>query len=115
MLHLVEESVYYLSVNLNTADGLTNSAYCTVMTINRSCNKPSGSVSVKFQEKNAGQTLRQNATLKNDDRSCTALSPVSHQFQAGYKGQEQEHILQYPLRPAAANMIYRAQGELSVR
>ncbi|XP_053390322.1 ATP-dependent DNA helicase PIF1-like [Mercenaria mercenaria] len=111
IVQLVEGCVYDLTVNLDTTDGLTNGATCTVMKFNRSSNNPVGPVWVKFNDDQAGQSLRTGATMRNFDRSWTPLPPVSRQFPAGYKGQAQVQRLQYPLRPAAAKTIHRSQGD----
>ena len=102
VVHLTEGCVYDLTVNLDTTDGLTNGATCTIMKITGQKNKPVDPVWVKFQDENAGKSLRTGSIMRKVDKSWTPLFPVSRQFQAGYKGQAQVQRLQYPLRPAAA-------------
>lgn len=106
ILPLVEGGVYDLTVNLDTADGLANGATCTVMKINRTFKTPVGPV---FQEANAGQSLCTGTTMKNVEKTWTPLDPVSCQAPAGYKGQAQVQGLRYPVRPAAAKTVRRAQ------
>ena len=111
VVHLTEGCVYDLTVNLDTTDGLTNGATCTFMKITGQKNKPVDPVWVKFQDENAGKSLRTGSIMRKVDKSWTPLFPVSRQFQAGYKGQAQVQRLQYPLRPAAAKTVHRAQGD----
>ena len=96
---------------MDTADGLTNGATCTIMKIDRSSQRPVGPVWVKFQDKDAGHSLRAGFKSKSPDKTWTPLMPVSRQFQAGYKGAAQVHRLQYPLRPSAAKTVHRSQGD----
>lgn len=65
IVSLLKGCVYDLTVNLDTADGVTNDATCTVMKINRSHNKPSGPVWAQFQDETAGHTLRTGPIMTN--------------------------------------------------
>ena len=115
VLELAEGFSYDLTINVDTQDGLTNGASCTIMKIELPSKKcqPGGPVWVQFEHPDVGiQTRARYKHLYKPgiDPSWTPIMPVSRQFAAGHKGQVQVQRFQYPLRPAKAKSIHRAQG-----
>ena len=115
VLELAEGFSYDLTINVDTQDGLTNGASCTIMKIELPSKKcqPGGPVWVQFEHPDVGIQLRaryKHLYKPGINPNWTPIMPVSRQFAAGHKGQVQVQRFQYPLRPAKAKSIHRAQG-----
>lgn len=111
------EGIYYdLTVNLDTADGLTNGASCQVTKIDIQEHEKyaCGTVWVQFQDKSTGRTLRaanKHLYKRGYSKDWTPIQPMVKQYAAGQKGQAQVQRFQFPLRPAHAKSIHRSQGD----
>ena len=108
--------LYDLTVNINTADGLTNGASCQIVKIDiqKTDTYASGTIWVKFVNETTGKSLRaENARLykRGTDKGWTPIQPVVKEFAAGQNGQAQIQLYQFPLRPAHAKSIHRSQGD----
>jgi hypothetical protein len=107
---------YDLTVNLDTADGLTNGATCKIMKIDIELTDtlPSGIIWVQFLEPSSGKSLRSESKRlyrSGYNPNWTPLHPVAKEFAAGKDGRAQIQRYQFPLRPAHAKSIHRSQGD----
>lgn len=102
-----------LTINLDTADGLTNGASCQVMKIesNKSEISASGTIWVLFVDELTGRDMRAKNKHLYRRNNWTPIQPVVKQYAAGVKGQAQIQRYQFPLRPSHAKSIHRSQGD----
>jgi hypothetical protein len=76
--------------------------------------QPTGMVWVQFFDDRIGRILRNSSRhmyRRDIEKSWTPVEPIVKQFAAGHKGQAQIQRLQFPLRPAHAKTVHRAQGD----
>lgn len=69
---------------------------------------------LQFNEPKTGAVLRteiKRLYKRGYNRNWTPLQPIVKQYPAGYKGQAQVQHYQFPLRPAHAKTLHRAQGD----
>ena len=100
---------------MDTQDGLTNGASCKVMKIQFPSRKcfPGAALWVQFEHPDVGIQVRaryKHLYKRGIEPNWTPIMPLSRKFAAGHRGQVQVQRFQYPLRPAAAKTIHRAQG-----
>ena len=101
--------------NVHTDDGMTNGASNIIKRIqlNHKC-KPSGIIWVQFDHPNVGEKTRhenRNLYVAGIESSWTPIKPITTQFAVGRNQTVQVVRKQFPVRPAAAKTIHRAQGD----
>ena len=107
LLQLKIGAKYMLTHNIDTADGLTNGALCTVMDLAKKC------VWVLFEDKEVGHNCRQTKRslyAKGISKLWTPVLTVDKQFQVGRNQDVKVIRRQYPLTPCAALTIHKSQG-----
>ncbi len=104
-----------ISLNTRTDDGLANGSGNVVKLIQvPQTDKPSGIVWVEFDHPYVGEKTRhdnKNLYVQGIQSSWTPIKPVTAQFAVGRNRSVQVIRKQFPLRPAAAKTIHRAQGD----
>ena len=103
---------YLLVVNIDTTDGLTNGATGVLKHFDSANGKPH-TIWIHFTDPSIGGKARQQyKTLfkTHIDRSWTPIFTVDRQFQVGKYRNIKVVRRQFPLKPAAAMTIHKAQG-----
>ena len=80
--------------------------------------KPSGIVWLEFDHPHVGEKTRRdnkNLYVHGIQHSWTPIKPVTAQFTVGRNRSVQVIRKQFPLRPAAAKTIHRAQGDTETK
>ena len=112
ILQVAEGLQYELSFNINTRDGLTNGALCTVKKISTSSdNKARGVIWVLFQIPTVGQEKRSAFRRHYRAGISPEWTPITPEVKRILVSKN-HHVTreQFPLRPAAARTIHRTQG-----
>ena len=113
LLEVSVELRYEVSLNVDTDDGITNGASCVIKSIrlDRS-NTAKGIIWVQFDDSDVGKKAREKQqalrTQLDMPDEYTAILPTSRKFSV-WRG-EQVVRMQFPLRPASAKTMNRAQG-----
>ena len=115
-LPIVVGEKYDLTSNINTVDGLTNGAECTVMKIDyrvSSSNRPS-IIWVTFTEERIGFLQRseyRSLRTAETDSLWTPILEVTKQFVINRTSNFKFRRRQFPLRQSAAKTVHRCQGD----
>jgi len=108
-----------ICLNTRTDDGMTNGASNVIKCIQlHQTGKPSGIVWVKFDHTDVGEKTRhENRQLyvTGIEPTWTPIKPVTAEFKVSRTRSVQVVRKQFPLRPAAARTIHRAQGDTEAR
>jgi len=107
MLQLKIGGKYMLTHNIDTTDGLTNGALCTIKDFNQKC------IWVLFENEDIGVICRQNKRSlygKGVNPLWTPILTVDKQFQVGRNQDVKVIRRQYPLAPCAGITIHKSQG-----
>ena len=112
-LHIGLGLKYEIVLNVNTADGLTNGASCTVKCVQVPPNKKArGVIWVQFEDNDIGKSTRalsRNKYKPGIDPSWTPIVPETRKFTVGRNNEVAR--TQFPLRPASAKTVHRSQGD----
>ena len=112
-LHIALGLKYEIVLNINTADGLTNGASCTVKCVQVPINmKARGVIWVRFEDDDIGRNTRalnRNKYKAGIDVSWTPIVPEMRKFTVGRNHEVAR--TQFPLRPASAKTVHRSQGD----
>ena len=112
-LHIALGLKYEIVLNVNTADGLTNGASCTVKCVQVPPDKKArGVIWVQFEDNDIGKSTRalgRNKYKPGIDHSWTPIVPETRKFTVGRNNEVAR--TQFPLRPASAKTVHRSQGD----
>ena len=112
-LHIALGLKYEIVLNVNTADGLTNGASCTVKCVQVPPDKKArGVIWVQFEDNDIGKSTRALGRNKHKlgiDPSWTPIVPETRKFTVGRNNEVAR--TQFPLRPASAKTVHRSQGD----
>ena len=112
-LHIALGLKYEIVLNVNTADGLTNGASCTVKCVQVPPDKKArGVIWVRFEDNDIGKSTRalgKNKYKPGIDPSWTPIVPETRKFTVGRNNEVAR--TQFPLRPASAKTVHRSQGD----
>ena len=112
-LHIALGLKYEIVLNVNTADGLTNGASCTVKCVQVPPDKKArGVIRVRFEDNDIGKSTRalgKNKYKPGIDPSWTPIVPETRKFTVGRNNEVAR--TQFPLRPASAKTVHRSQGD----
>ena len=112
-LHAAVNSVYIVSCNLSTVDGLINGAICTLKYIDFTHsvkeNIPS-TLWVQFDDVNVGVLQRNEYKQYYTDTIDVSWTPIFTQFRETVVRNSRVIRAQFPLVPAAAVTIHKCQG-----
>ena len=112
-LHIALGLKYEIVLNVNTADGLTNGASCTVKCVQVPPDKKArGVIWVQFEDNDIGKSTRalgRNKYKPGIDPSWTPIVPETRKFTVGRNSEVAR--TQFPLRPASAKTVHRSQRD----
>ena len=112
-LHMALGLKYEIVLNVNTTDGLTNGASCTVKRVQVPSNKKArGAIWVQFEDNDIGKNTRalsRNKYKPGIDPSWTPIVPETRKFTVGRNNEVAR--TQIPLRPASAKTVHRSQED----
>ena len=112
-LHIALGLKYEIVLNINTADGLTNGASCTVKCVQVPVDKRArGVIWVQFEDDDIGRNTRalsRNRYKPGIDPSWTPVVPEMRKFMVGRNNEVAR--TQFPLRAASAKTVHRSQGD----
>ena len=112
-LHIALGLKYEIVLNINTADGLTNGASCTVKCVQVPVDKKArGVIWVQFDDDDIGRNTRasnRNRYKPGIDPSWTPVVPEMRKFTVGRNNEVAR--TQFPLRAASAKTVHRSQGD----
>ena len=112
-LHIGLGLKYEIVMNVNTEDGLTNGASCTVKCVKVPPDKKArGVIWVQFEDNDIGKNTRalgRNKYKPGIDPSWTPFEPETRKFTVGRNNEVAR--TQFPLRPASAKTVHRSQGD----
>ena len=112
-LHIALGLKYEIVLNINTADGLTNGASCTVKCVQVPVDKKArGVIWVHFEQHDIGRNTRalsKNKYKSGIDPSWTPIVPEMRKFPVGRNNEVSR--TQFPLRAASAKTVHRSQGD----
>ena len=112
-LHIALGLKYEIVLNINTADGLTNGASCTVKCVQVPVDKKArGVIWVQFEDDDIGRNTRasnRNRYKPGIDPSWTPVVPEMRKFTVGRNNEVAR--TQFPLRAASAKTVHRSQGD----
>ena len=112
-LHIALGLKYEIVLNINTADGLTNGASCTVKCVQVPVDKKArGVIWVQFEDDDIGRNTRalsRNRYKRGINPSWTPIVPEMRKFTVGRNNEVAR--TQFPLRAASAKTVHRSQGD----
>ena len=112
-LHIALGLKYEIVLNINTADGLTNGASCTVKCVQVPVDKKArGIIWVQFEDDDIGRNTRalsRNRYKRGINPSWTPIVPEMRKFTVGRNNEVAR--TQFPLRAASAKTVHRSQGD----
>ena len=112
-LHIALGLKYEIVLNINTADGLTNGASCTVKCVQVPADKKArGIIWVQFEDDDIGRNVRamsRNRYKPGINPSWTPIVPEMRKFTVGRNNEVAR--TQFPLRAASAKTVHRSQGD----
>ena len=112
-LHIALGLKYEIVLNINTADGLTNGASCTVKCVQVPVDKKArGVIWVQFEDDDIGRNTRalsRNRYKPGINPSWTPIVPEMRKFTVGRNNEVAR--TQFPLRAASAKTVHRSQGD----